>query len=418
MKLLHFLLGIWTTLYIFYMGKIFFSKKRKAITILLILLLFSFLHALNFAYFPLISYFLFYIFLVFLLLFILFSIDFPALFFFCMLLYSIRFLFEELFYLTLFLLRISFPSSNLLFLCASMMTILFTYFFKDFLKEKTTKIYFFNTQNKKRNYFLVNVFLVFILLIRIPRYQITKNYLSVLLFVFVFNLILFLLYEKEKNKILEENYKKTVEYSEFTENLLFEYKSFLHEYKNRMLIIKGLAKPKNRELHQYLDSIFEEKTINIYRWLIEIKSIPLTGIKGLVNFKLLKMKDLGINIEVYISEDISKLSNDFLSIDEKKDLYTILGIILDNALEGALESQEKAASFHWYQEKEHLILLVANTFKTINIDRMEEKGFSSKGKNRGNGLYILNEILKHNGKFLKETTIMDNFFVQKILIKK
>ncbi len=48
MKLLHFLLGIWTTLYIFYMGKIFFSKKRKAITILLILLLLpSYLYAVD-----------------------------------------------------------------------------------------------------------------------------------------------------------------------------------------------------------------------------------------------------------------------------------------------------------------------------------------------------------------------------------
>lgn len=412
-----FFLGGWVTFYLFTVAHFCFPITKKRMVVFFIFLAFSFLNAINFAFCPLIPFSLFYFLLGASFVHFLFSIDFPALFFFCMILYCIRFLFEELFYFTLFLFRISFPTSKILFVCSSIMTLLFSIIFKDWFKEKTTRIYFFNTQRKKRNYFLANLILVLILFIRIPKYQITKNFIPVLLFLFLFNLLLLLLNEKEKNSILEENYKKTIEYSEFTEDLLFEYKSLLHEYKNRLLAIKGLAKSKNKELHEYLNSILNEKTINNYRWLTEIKTIPITGIKGIVNFKLLKMKDLGINIEVYISDEISKLSDDFLSIVEKKDLYTVLGILLDNALEGSLESKEKSASFQLYQENDCIILLIANTFKSVQIDRIEDKGFSSKGKNRGNGLYILNETLKYHERISKETSIANNFFVQKIFIQ-
>ena len=209
-----------------------------------------------------------------------------------------------------------------------------------------------------------------------------------------------------------------VEYSEFTEGLLTEYKSFVHEYKNKLLIIKSLTDKKNKELQKYIDTFLEEKVVNHYRWLSELKNIPIAGAKGLINFKLLQMKELKIDVEIYISEEIAKIKDDFLTSKEKNDLYTLLGIILDNAIEASLESNEKMISLHFYKEKETIVFLLANTFKHIALDRMEEKGFSSKGDNRGMGLYIFQNIIKYSDTFSKETSVIDNFFVQKILIKK
>jgi len=177
-----------------------------------------------------------------------------------------------------------------------------------------------------------------------------------------------------------------------------------------------MVSPKNKEFHTFIDSILEEKAINNFRWLMEIKSIPITGIKGLINFKLLKMKELDIDMEVYIAEEIAKLKKDFLTSEEKNGLNTILGILFDNAIEASLESKTKMASFQMYKENDCIVILLANTFKSINIEQMEEKGFSSKGKNRGYGLSILNDVIKQNEKFKKETSIFENFFIQKISI--
>ena len=99
-------------------------------------------------------------------------------------------------------------------------------------------------------------------------------------------------------------------------------------------------------------------------------------------------------------------------------MYTLLGIILDNAIEASLESQDKMISLQLYKENEEIIILLANTFKHIQLDHMEEKGFSSKGKNRGIGLYLFQNIIKHSNVFSKETSVYDNFFIQKIIIRK
>ena len=150
---------------------------------------------------------------------------------------------------------------------------------------------------------------------------------------------------------------------------------------------------------------------------MDIKNIPIPGIKGLINYKLLKMKELNIEIEVYVSEEVATLNQNHLDIKEKNNLYTILGVILDNAIEASIESKERMISLQFFKDNDDINIILANTFKSINLDQLEEKGYSSKGKNRGIGLYLVKEILKHSKNIEKETSIINNFFVQKIIIK-
>jgi len=304
----------------------------------------------------------------------------------------------------------------------SLLSLLFIFYYKNFLKDFILNPSTRQEKYKRKKIALKNLGLLIILIIRIPNFPTYLNttfFMNLFLFFIIFNLVLLLFEEIEKIEALNKNYKKIVEYSEFTEGLLTEYKSFVHEYKNKLFTIKGLANQKNKkELHEYIDSVLDEKVMNNYRWLSELKNIPIAGAKGLINFKLLKMKELNMDVEVYISEEISKLKEDFLSNKEKNDLYTLLGIILDNAIEASLESQDKMISLQLYKENEEIIILLANTFKHIQLDHMEEKGFSSKGKNRGIGLYLFQNIIKHSNVFSKETSVYDNFFIQKIIIKK
>lgn len=419
MTLYNLLLGTGITFSIYLIASFCFQKKGKRRNRILLFFLFSFLQGINFHYnIPLLFFFI-YITLLFCFLRLSFHTYFHNLLFLGMILFLICFSFEALFYITLSLFHIRIPSLIIIYLFSMFLTFLTAFFFKEPLKEHLTKAFFFTNKKVIPKYLLTNLTLFYILAIRLARYNLSLEfyYLFSFLFIILFNMTLLLLREKEKTRLLQLNLNKTIEYTEFTENLLMEYKSFSHEYKNQLIIIKSMTNQKNKEIHSYIDNILQEKAINNYRWLIEIKSIPITGIKGLINFKLLKMKELHIDVEVYIAEDIANLKKEFLTPSERNSLNTIMGILFDNAIEASLESKNKMASFQMYKEKNSIVILLANTFKSINIEQMEEKGYSTKGKNRGYGLSILNDEIKHHDKFTKETSIFENFFIQKISIQ-
>lgn len=418
-----YLTGLWLFTYIYYITNLFMVQKKKNYFLTSSrIILFAFLYTINNIYTEPLMGFILHIFISILFVFLEFTEKKAIVFHFFTILYLIRFFFEFLFFIILTILNINFPSKNTLVIMTSLLSLLFIFYYKNFLKDFILNPSTRQEKYKRKKIALKNLGLLIILIIRIPNFPTYLNttfFMNLFLFFIIFNLVLLLFEEIEKIEALNKNYKKIVEYSEFTEGLLTEYKSFVHEYKNKLFTIKGLANQKNkRELHEYIDSILDEKVMNNYRWLSELKNIPIAGAKGLINFKLLKMKELNMDVEVYISEEISKLKEDFLSNKEKNDLYTLLGIILDNAIEASLESQDKMISLQLYKENEEIIILLANTFKHIQLDHMEEKGFSSKGKNRGIGLYLFQNIIKHSNVFSKETSVYDNFFIQKIIIRK
>lgn len=333
--------------------------------------------------------------------------------------YLDRFAFEFLMLITLKLFQVTAPSSMLLYMFTSCLTILFNYTFKDFLMNLVS-----SKKDNRKSFIIKNIINVIVLLIIIivhipghPSFISNPKIFYFLFILIVSNLVLSLFLEKMKTQEYIQTYQKIVEYSEFTEGLLTEYKSFIHEYKNKLIIIKGLAEENPKELQEYINSILNEKISNNYHWLMDIKNIPIPGIKGLVNYKLLKMKELNIEAEVYVSEEVASLNKNQLDIKEKNNLYTIMGVILDNAIEASVESDEKMISLQFFKDDDDINIILANTFKSINLDQLEEKGYSSKGKNRGIGLYLVKEILKHSKNIAKETSIRNNFFVQKIIIK-
>ena len=70
-----------------------------------------------------------------------------------------------------------------------------------------------------------------------------------------------------------------------------------------------------------------------------------------------------------------------------------------------------------FMEKKDCKLIIANTYKgKIELDKIDEYGYSSKGANRGTGLHIVSEIVNRNPLFEKETRILDNYFVQTLII--
>ena len=229
---------------------------------------------------------------------------------------------------------------------------------------------------------------------------------------------IYIIFEKiERQKELEK-YTQLAEYSKINEGLLEDYRVNCHENRNHLIIIDNMVPKNNKKVHEYIKSITSNRKMNKYYFINELKNIPITELKGFINFKAMEMINDDINLQINVSPEIQKSKLKNLTLKEKENLYNIIGVLLDNAYEASMETEEKEVVLHMYKEDEEIVIMIANTYQgEVDIDKVSEYGYSSKGKNHGTGLYIVEKIINKNENLEKETSLMDNYFMQTIRIK-
>ena len=91
----------------------------------------------------------------------------------------------------------------------------------------------------------------------------------------------------------------------------------------------------------------------------------------------------------------------------------ILGILVDNAIEAVSGCNEKIINVEIRKDfkSERQIFYIENTYneKEINIDKIFDKGYSSKANNTGLGLWEVKQILKRNNNLNLYTTKDEKF---------
>ncbi len=91
---------------------------------------------------------------------------------------------------------------------------------------------------------------------------------------------------------------------------------------------------------------------------------------------------------------------------------------MDNAIEGAVDSEEKYISILIDEDEdcEEVNITISNTYK--EAPKIYEIGVSTKGEYRGNGLSILQDIEEENEKIKISTDLTEELFIQDIFIKR
>ena len=108
-----------------------------------------------------------------------------------------------------------------------------------------------------------------------------------------------------------------------------------------------------------------------------------------------------------------------LSEKEVKVLCKLIGIYFDNAIEAAAESRKKNVTIEIYELKDKVSIVFSNTFKKHkNMKDRNEKGVSSKGEGRGNGLYFASKLIKENDWLEQKQDIVDRYYIQELIIRK
>lgn len=224
--------------------------------------------------------------------------------------------------------------------------------------------------------------------------------------------------EKVDIEIRQDSYNRLQEYTNQIENMYSSLRSFKHDYSNIMLSMSGYIEANDMEgLRDYFDKEILPLSKNITKNTAHINqliNIKTTELKSIISSKLLYAIELNINVSIEVTDEVTSIPMDTL------DLCRVIGIFLDNAIEATLETDRPTIRFALINLDTEYIFIISNTFleKGIPYATLSKPNVSTKGVNRGIGLYNAHEIIaKYNHVFL-DTEIKNKSFVQRLQISK
>lgn len=221
---------------------------------------------------------------------------------------------------------------------------------------------------------------------------------------------------KEKNNYerLVNEYENLHKYVQVFENWIENEQLTRHEYKNQLAVIRAMTKEK--KVKDKIDSLIKT-TINLNEDVVEsLRYIPSGGLKGLLYYKLAIAADHKISTTIDVSKKVEKKLKK-LKEDQIKDISKLIGIYFDNAIEGTSGLRKKQITLEIYEIDNKVNFVISNTFnKKSIIKNNNEKGISSKGLNRGNGLYFAKKIIDKSKYLNQQQAIINNFYIQKIIL--
>lgn len=191
----------------------------------------------------------------------------------------------------------------------------------------------------------------------------------------------------------QDAYQRLQEYTGQVEAMYSSLRAFKHDYNNIMLTLSGYMESGDMEgLKAYFDreiAPMNQKLFTATSRLNQLIHIRITELKSIVSAKLLYAAELNINVTVEIEKEISSVPMGTV------DLCRVIGIFLDNAIEGALETEKPEIRMAVLDEEEEVVFIISNSFRDTGLLQasLRQAGTTTKGKNRGIGLYNAKEIL-------------------------
>lgn len=260
-------------------------------------------------------------------------------------------------------------------------------------------------------------------------YLLYKNYLKIksvssftLTSIFLFGILVFIVgffKEKTNNSKLISEYDQLLDYVKTYEEVIEEKSKNQHEYNNQLILIREMLGTRNKKVKEYIDQILSiENEQSKGNWLNKIKNIPNGGLKGLIHYKIVEMEKKKIKLYIDINENVNnKKTNKYLR-ENLNDISKIIGVYLDNAREAALKSKEKYIIIEAECNKDKLNFSISNTYKGgINLSKIDNAGYSKKGKSRGYGLSLVHDIINRRNDVEQYREFNGIYFVQHVCLK-
>ena len=192
-------------------------------------------------------------------------------------------------------------------------------------------------------------------------------------------------------------------------------RAFKHDFSNIIAGIGGYIATKDMDgLEKYYKQLLQDCNQVNNLSSLSPDSINNPAIYTVLANKYYKADSLGIKINLETFVDFNNLH---MGIYE---FTRVLGILMDNAIEAASECAKKIINVIIRNDVQcnRQLLIIENTYnnKDVNIDRLSEKGYSTKPNNTGLGLWEVNKIIKRHKNLACFTSKTPEFFKQQFEI--
>lgn len=217
-----------------------------------------------------------------------------------------------------------------------------------------------------------------------------------------------------------ESYKTSKALLECTENEMNDYMSDNHEIKKQLQIIEQMVLDKDPSVIDYVQALKKRSSKRTITNDVknQIEKIPLKLLRYLFKDRIIENYDSNIKFNFYISKRLKK--SKFLSINrqDELDINDIVSVFIGNAIAAVDSLEVKEISFELYPEISYICIVISNNYEGyIDLDKISNPGYTTKGKGHGYGLTLVKKIIERNEKLEKETEISKNVFKQILKIK-
>jgi len=214
----------------------------------------------------------------------------------------------------------------------------------------------------------------------------------------------------------EELVRSMEDYTKQIEELSLGLSTFRHDHLNLLLNFRTYIDDKDWEgMNRWYSNYVGEISIasaSMENCLAKLARIESREIKNLFLVKFVHANHLGISTKIDVREPVKIVEPRTLL-----DAIRLIGIYMDNAIEACHEVENATLSLMVTVNEGIAHFVIANTcHDPPPINKLSQKGFSTKGEGRGMGIYAASQILSKSKKIAAQTSIKDGQFIQSLSI--
>ncbi|MBU5362466.1 GHKL domain-containing protein [Enterococcus raffinosus] len=299
-------------------------------------------------------------------------------------------------------------------------------------------VYFLEKYKDNWNQFFllfINILLTLCCIIQFGNYWIERYLIKdenpirkYLIAIFILVIVLLVIYlniktrqlDKQRIQQLKDNQLADLtSYVQQIEAMYSELRSFRHDYHNVLISLNQSIKTKDLSvIEDTYTRILETEGIVLddeHYALGKLNNLKTLPIKGIFSTHIIQAWQKNIPVHLEIEDIIQDEPIEVL------DYVRITSILLDNAIEAAEDAENPFVTIVFLKNKKEkeIQLTIENSCsdEPIDIVRIFDKDFSTKGKNRGLGLATIQTILQNYTNLSLQTEYQDGVFRQILMIK-
>lgn len=210
--------------------------------------------------------------------------------------------------------------------------------------------------------------------------------------------------------------KSLEDYSKQVEDLYREVKGFRHDYANLLATLRLAIEDNDIEqIKDIYQSVLKDsnKRLRASKYDIgRLVNIDNSALKSLLASKFLQANDNNVSVSLEVPDVIKPEGMELV------DFITIVSILCDNAIDAAIDAANPKVTIAFLMVNNKQMFIIENTTKeeTVDLSNVYSFGHSSKGNNRGVGLYNVMKILERYPHVSLSTTSQSYLFCQSLEI--